>query len=73
MKSITHLDDQQCATLSGGFWGSYTNISMTKFASSYTGFNQTNSANNTGIGLLVGLGNAQSLQGNAAEVFSVVF
>jgi hypothetical protein len=72
MKFISLLDEQQCAALKGGLYG-ITNISMTSFASSLVGLGQTNSATNVGLGLLVGAGNAQSIQGNTAFVNSFVF
>ncbi len=73
MKSITHLDDQQCEMLRGGYWGNFFSASMTSYSRITTTVGQTNTATNTGLGLLVGLGNAQSLQGNASEVVSAVF
>lgn len=72
MKTITRLDDHQCEVLRGGYWGNYFSASMTSNSRIKTTVGQTNTATNTGLGLLVGLGNAQSLQGNASEVFSVV-
>ena len=72
MKSITRLDDQQCEVLRGGYWGNFFSVSMSKFSRTSTTVGQTNTATNTGLGLLVGLGNAQSLQGNASEVISFV-
>jgi hypothetical protein len=72
MKTITHLDEQQCEVLRGGYWGNYFSASMTSFSRVTTTVGQTNTATNTGLGLLVGMGNAQSLQGNASEVFSFV-
>jgi hypothetical protein len=72
MKTIIHLDDQQCEVLRGGYWGNFFSISMTKFSRVPTNIGQSNAATNTGLGLLAGLGNAQSMQGNASEVFSFV-
>ena len=72
MKTIKHLDEQQCEVLRGGYWGNYFSTSMTSFSRITTTVGQTNTATNTGLGLLVGLGNAQSIQGNASDVFSFV-
>jgi hypothetical protein len=71
MKSFSHLDDHQCEVLKGGVFD-VTNITMTSFASSLVGVGQSNSATNVGLGLLVGLGNAQSMQGNGAVITSFV-
>ena len=71
MKSFSHLDDHQCEVLKGGVFD-VTNITMTSFASSLVGVGQSNSATNVGLGLLVGLGNAQSIQGNGAVITSLV-
>jgi|GEM_PF-1818380 hypothetical protein len=71
MKSFSHLDDHQCEVLKGGVFD-VTNITMTSFASSLVGVGQSNSATNVGLGLLVGLGNAQSIQGNGAVITSFV-
>ncbi|MEX0588791.1 MAG: hypothetical protein WD136_06000 [Cyanobium sp.] len=72
MKSITRLDDHQCEVLRGGYWGNFFSANMTSYSMIKTTVGQTNTATNTGLGLLVGLGNAQSIQGNASEVFSFV-
>jgi hypothetical protein len=72
MKFIIHLDDHQCEVLRGGYWGNVFNVSMTTIARVPTRISQTNTATNTGLGLLAGLGVAQSMQGNASEVFSFV-
>ncbi|MFN6344724.1 MAG: hypothetical protein ACK516_02250 [Cyanobium sp.] len=45
---------------------------MTRVASSLVGVGQSNNATNVGLGLLVGLGNAQSIQGNGAVITSFV-
>jgi hypothetical protein len=71
MKSFSHLDDHQCEVLKGGVFD-VTNITMTSFASSLVGVGQSNNATNVGLGLLVGLGNAQSIQGNGAVITSFV-
>ena len=71
MKSFSHLDDHQCEVLKGGVFD-VTNITMTSFASSLVGVGQSNGATNVGLGLLVGLGNAQSIQGNGAVITSFV-
>jgi hypothetical protein len=71
MKSFSHLDDHQCEVLKGGIFD-VTNINMTSFASSLVGASQSNNATNVGLGLLVGLGNAQSIQGNGAVITSLV-
>ena len=70
MKNITCLDERQCQVLRGGFWSTY--YSTTKFSGASTTINQTNSTNNLGVGLLIGLGNAQSLQGNGAEAMTFI-
>lgn len=72
MKTITRLDDHQCEVLRGGYWGNYLSASMTRYSRITTTVGQTNTATNTGLGLLVGLGNARSFQGNASEVISAV-
>lgn len=72
MKTITRLDDHQCEALRGGYWGNFISASMTKFSFTSTRLGQVNTATNTGLGLLVGTGNAQSIQGNASEMFSFV-
>jgi hypothetical protein len=71
MKSIAHLNDHQCEVLKGGIFD-VTNISMTSLTSSLVGVGQSNNATNVGLGLLVGLGNAQSIQGNGALITSFV-
>lgn len=71
MKSIAHLDDHQCEVLKGGIFD-ITSITMTRFASSRVGLGQNNNATNVGLGLLVGLGNAQSIQANGAVITSFV-
>ena len=71
MKSISHLDNHQCEVLKGGIFGG-TNITMTRVASSLVGVGQSNNATNVGLGLLVGLGNAQSIQGIGAVITSFV-
>lgn len=72
MTIITRLDDHQCEVLRGGFWGSFTSVSRVRIARSATTLTQGNNAENTGLGLLVGLGNAQSLQGNGADISTIV-
>lgn len=72
MKTITRLDDHQCEVLRGGYWGNYLSASMTRYSRITTTVGQTNTATNTGLGLLVGLGNARSIQGNASEMISAV-
>jgi hypothetical protein len=71
MKLITELNDLQSEIVKGGIFD-VTNITLTRFASSLVGLGQTNNATNVGLGLLVGLGNAQSIQGNSAVISTFV-
>jgi hypothetical protein len=70
---MTHLlifADDRAELISGG-WGS-TRISLSKYVKTETNLGQSNQVSNLGLGLLAGSGNAQSIQGNSAGIFTFV-
>lgn len=60
--NFTELNDRGSEAISGGYW--FTKIDYTKYGFNTTNLTQTNSVNNNGIGVLLGGGFAQSMQGN---------
>ena len=71
MTRISDLTDAGAELIVGG-WGSSTRISFAKFSSVYTALGQENTVNNLGLGVLAGLGAAQSLQGNASSIATLL-
>ena len=65
MPSLTLLADHDTEVINGGFWSSYTS-KYYSHKSATTTINQDNTANNIGVGLLYGYGNATSEQLNLA-------
>jgi hypothetical protein len=70
MTNLSILADDRAEVICGG-WGS-TRISFFQYAKAQTSLGQVNEANNLGLGLLAGFGNAQSIQGNAAGISTYV-
>jgi hypothetical protein len=68
MSRLTILADDHAELISGG-WSS-TRINRSSFTKVSTRLGQTNNVTNLGIGLLGGGGNAQSIQGNSAEILT---
>ena len=87
MHSITHLNEQQCESICGGYgyksWGDFTKISTKSYSSVNNSVSQTNTAFNFGGGGsswgysrkgggLGMLSSISNLQANAADLVSVV-
>jgi hypothetical protein len=70
MTPISFLSDAGAELIAGG-WSS-TRIRFAKFSTSYTALGQDNTVNNLGLGVLAGFGAAQSLQGNASSIGTVL-
>jgi len=70
MTHLSYLADDKAETLSGGW--SFTGIRFAKASGVYTALGQENTVNNLGLGLLAGFGGAQSLQGNASGIATVL-
>jgi hypothetical protein len=71
MSSLTLLTDRDAEVINGGWWNSYSFRSFS-FKSATTNLGQINTANNLGLGLLYGLGNATSEQLNVSSITSVI-
>lgn len=71
MAHILLLADDRAEVICGG-WRSSTFINAFKASKVETGVGQSNQSNNFGLGLLAGYGNAQSMQGNASGIFTLV-
>ena len=71
MSSIYIMADHEAETINGGWWTSISANSYT-WKSASTSFNQVNTANNFGIGLLMGAGNATSEQLNLASITTII-
>ncbi|MEX0588792.1 MAG: hypothetical protein WD136_06005 [Cyanobium sp.] len=71
MPSLTLLNDHDSEVINGGWWGSY-NISSFSYKSVTTNLTQSNTANNLGVGLLYGFGNATSEQVNLSGISSFI-
>lgn len=72
MTCISELTDAGAELIVGGWWGSSTRISFTKFSNVYTALGQENKVNNLGLGVLAGFGAAQSVQGNGSGIATVL-
>jgi hypothetical protein len=70
MAHFSCLTDDKAEVVSGG-WG-FTGIRFAKASGVYTAIGQENKVNNLGLGLLAGFGGAQSLQGNASGIATVL-
>jgi hypothetical protein len=71
MSSIYIMADQEAEAINGGWWNSFSASSYT-WKSATTSFNQVNTANNFGTGLLMGVGNATSEQLNLASITTII-
>lgn len=71
MPSITFLTDHNAEAINGGWWSSYSISSFSK-KSVKTDLTQSNTANNLGVGLLYGSGNASSEQLNISSITSMI-
>jgi parallel beta-helix repeat protein len=70
MMMFTELDSRDSEALSGGW--RLTKTDTTKYSFNTTRLTQGNTVSNNGIGVLLGGGFANSLQGNAFELGSVI-
>ena len=71
MPSLTLLTDHKAEAINGGWWSSYS-FSSFSYKSVKTDLTQSNMANNLGVGLLYGSGNATSEQLNISSISSVI-
>lgn len=71
MSSLTHLTDRDSEVINGGWRNSYSLRSFS-FKSVSTDLTQSNTANNLGVGLLLGIGNATSEQVNISSITSLI-
>jgi hypothetical protein len=71
MPSLTLLTDHDAEVINGGWWTSYS-TSTFSYKSVKTDLTQSNTANNLGVGLLYGIGNATSEQINISSITSVI-
>jgi hypothetical protein len=71
MPSLIHLTDHDSEVINGGWWNSYS-FSSFSFKSVSTSLRQSNTANNLGVGLLLGIGNATSEQLNLSSITSAI-
>jgi hypothetical protein len=71
MSKYMMLADLEAQHINGG-WGSRYRFSSTSMKSVTTHVGQTNTANNLGLGLLFGSGNATSEQVNIANVTTIL-
>ena len=68
MSNVVMLADFEAQHINGGRWGSRFTFTSTAFKTATTNLGQTNSANNLGLGVLFGAGNATSEQVNIASI-----
>lgn len=71
MSSLIHLTDRDSEVINGGWRNSYSFRSFS-YKSVSTDLTQSNTANNLGVGLLFGIGNATSEQVNISSITSLI-
>ena len=72
MSNVVMLAELEAQHINGGRWGSKFSLFSTSMKTVSTNLGQTNTANNVGLGILFGAGNATSEQINVADITTFV-
>jgi hypothetical protein len=71
MSSLCLLADHEAETINGGFFNTF-NFNSFSWKAASTNLGQSNNATNVGLGLLLGIGTANSFQANTANVGTII-